>query len=252
MRGYLFGKRSVRQGLLGGLLALCCLFSSAFGAIESDRLLASLKPSGYVNDYARVFTPEQQNGLERRLAGVAGGGGPEVVVVALSSLEGGEMDDFANKLFERWGIGKKGKDNGVLLIAAIQDRVLRIEVGYGLEGELTDAGAGRIRDAVIVPQFKAGRYAEGLIEGAQAIVNVVAPDSAQATAKGLPKGREERETPGWMKVLFFLFILYMVIRHPRLLLLLLLSRGRGGRGGGGGFGGFGGGRSGGGGAGGSW
>ena len=236
-----------------GLLALCCLLSSAFGAIESDRLLASLKPSGFVNDYAKIFTPEQQNGLEQRLAGVASGGGPEVVVVTLPSLEGGEMDDFANKLFERWGIGKKGKDNGVLLIAAIQDRAMRIEVGYGLEGELTDAGAGRIRDAVILPQFKEGHYAEGLVEGAQAIVNVVAPDSAQATARGLPEEKKERETPLWMKALFFLFILYMLIRHPRLLLLLLLSSGRGGRGGGGGgFGGFGGGRSGGGGAGGRW
>lgn len=252
MRCKAYGRHPGIRGVWMGLFAACWMAVAASGAIDSDNLLASLKPTGYVNDYAQVFTPVQKNALEQKLFGVARGDGPEVVVVALKSLEGGEINDFANKLFARWGIGKKGKDNGALLIAAIQDRVLRIEVGYGLEGVLTDAGAGRIRDQIIIPFFKEGRYADGLIEGAQAIVNVVAPDSDQATGRGLPP-EKKKDTPVWLTALIFLFILYMLIRHPRLLLLMLFSSGRGGRGGGGGgFGGFGGGRSGGGGASGSW
>lgn len=243
----------------GAVAGICLFLAFALAgpvgaAIDSDRLLSSLQPSGYVNDYAGVFTPDQKNALEQRLQSVARDGGPEVVVVAIPSLQGGEMDDFANKLFARWEIGKKGKDNGVLLLAAINDRVLRIEVGYGLESLLTDAGAGRIRDTVIFPRFKEGRYADGLAEGAQAIVHVIAPDSKAALPGDHKADSEKSGAPAWLVVIFWIVIIYFAIRHPALFIMLLSGFGRGGRGGsgGGGFGGFGGGRSGGGGAGGRW
>lgn len=227
------------------VLLVCCCLGSAQAAIDSDKLLASLKPSGFVNDYAKVFDSGQKNALEQTLSRAAANGGPEVVVVALPSLEGGDINDFANKLFARWGIGKKGKDNGVLLLAAVQDRVMRIEVGYGLEGSLTDAGAGRIRDRVIIPQFKEGRYADGLSEGAQAILTAISDGS------GAEPDEETPEAPGWFIVLFWVLIILLAIRFPKLFFFLSLFGGRGGRSGGG-FGGFGGGRSGGGGASGRW
>lgn len=243
------------SGVVAGLLMAFCLALPVQAAIDSDKLLASLKPSGYVNDYAGAFDSGQKNALEQQLQSVARGNGPEIVVVALSSLQGGEIDDFANKLFARWKIGKKGKDNGVLLLAAIQDRVMRIEVGYGLEGVLTDAGAGRIRDNVIIPRFKENQYAEGLIDGAQAIVNAVAPDSEAAAPLNERTPAGKSGPPTWAIVIFWIVVAFFAIRHPRLFAMLLLMGGRGGgRGGsgGGGFGGFGGGSSGGGGASGRW
>src|SRR5262245_34428256 len=89
---------------------------------NSDALLARLQPRGYVSDFAGVFSPQQRSDLESFLAEVQQRSGVEISVVAVSSLEGGDVDDFTNRLFQKWGVGKKGKDNGVMILAAIQDR----------------------------------------------------------------------------------------------------------------------------------
>jgi uncharacterized protein len=79
--------------------------------------------------------------------------GAQFAVVTLKSLEGGQIDDFANKLFKKWGVGEKGKNNGIMLLVAMQDRKARIEVGYGLEPILPDALAGRVLDEQLFPAF---------------------------------------------------------------------------------------------------
>ncbi len=125
-------------------------------AAESDSFRASLKPQGPISDWAELLTPEQEAELNSRITALKAANGAELAVVTLKSLQGGEIDDFASKLFAQWGIGQKGKDNGVLLITAVDDRKMRIEVGYGMEGVLPDAKTGRIQDEYIVPRFKEG------------------------------------------------------------------------------------------------
>lgn len=238
-------------------LSLCRVFGQD-GMIESDRFRASLVRQGAVTDEAGVFTPEQKTALEARLVAFQKDNGSALVVVALKSLQGGEIDDFAVKLFEQWGIGEKGKDNGVLLLAAIEDRKMRIEPGYGFEEALPDAKCGRIQDEVIVPRFKEGNYAQGLIDGADVLLKVMGGEAlpeAAAAAEGSALG-------GLIFLVIFALIFFFIVRAAirggkgggkgggasgssgR------LSSGwsSGGSSGGGGFGGFGGGRSGGGGA----
>ena len=223
------------------------------GKLESDRFRESLSPQGNVSDWAGVFSPEQKSALESRLAALRQTNGAQLAVVALKSLQGGEIDDFAEKLFAQWGIGEKGKDNGVLLLAAIEDRKMRIEVGYGLEGVLNDAKCGRIQDEYVVPRFKEGNYAQGLLDGADVLLKVMGGEALPeaAPANGNPIGAV-------IFLVFFIVIFILIVRSS-------IRGGKGGGGGspggrlssgwssggssgGGGFGGFGGGRSGGGGA----
>ena len=203
--------------LLAPLLLL--LSSQSQAQVESDTLLESLKPQGYVSDYAGVMNANLRRSLEGRLRELEQKTSAQIAVVALRSLKGGEIRDFANRLFERWGVGRKGRDNGVLILASLEDRKIWVEVGYGLEGILPDARVGRILDQAVLPEFRHGRHGGGLARGA----------------------------------------LFLFLRRPLLGMFLPLGMGagfpRGGYGGGfsgGGFGGFGGGLSGGGGAGRSW
>ena len=164
------------QRLLVGLLLLVGSLGgarSAFAAIPSDQLLASLKATGHVNDFAKLLTAEQRQALEARLTALREKSGAEVAVVTLKSLEGGQIDDFANKLFKQWGIGKQGADNGALLLVAIDDRKGRIEVGYGLEPILPDAIAGRILDENLFPAFRQQQYAEGLSTAVERLATLV-------------------------------------------------------------------------------
>ena len=96
-----------------------------------------------------------------------------MAVVILPSLEGGQIDDFTNKLFAKWGVGQKGKNNGVMLLVAIGDRKARIEVGYGLEPILPDALAGRVLAEQLYPAFKQQRYAQGLTQAVSRIAAIV-------------------------------------------------------------------------------
>ncbi len=165
------------------------LLSFAFGqggAAESDLYRKSLQPQGPVSDWAGVFTPEQKAALVSRISALKAANGAELAVVAIPSMKGGEIDDFAVNLFAQWGIGEKGKDNGVLLLAAIEDRKMRIEVGYGMEGVLTDAGTGRIQDEYILPHFKEGHFAQGLSDGADVLLNVMG-------GKPCPSRRQRRD-----------------------------------------------------------
>jgi uncharacterized protein len=227
--------------------------------IASDELIESLQPQGYVSDYAGVFSGADKRDLEALLSEVERKTDVELAVVALPSMQGGQIEDFAVRLYERWGIGKKGTDEGALLLTAIEDREVRIEVGYGLERLITDARAGRILDQYVIPRFKQGDIASGLIAGARAMAAMVAEDAGVAlTGGGGPPPRPARGESSLLAgvfkfILIVVFVLFF-IRHP-FLALLLLSGGRGGGGvsggggfGGGGFGGFGGGLSGGGGA----
>jgi len=165
------------------VLLACAVRSPA----DPDALLKSLAPRGYVSDFAGVFATNELVQLNAFLKLLEDQTTAEIAVVTVKTLDGGEISDFANRLFAKWGIGQKKKDNGVLLITAVDDRKVWIEVGYGLEGAIPDARAGRVLDEQVVPEFKEGRHASGLIRGAQALAALAAAESG-VTLTNLPAG----------------------------------------------------------------
>ena len=131
-------------------------------------------PSGFVNDFAGVFASEEKAALETKLQSFTETTGSEIAVVTIKSLDGDTVEDYANELFADWGIGKKGEDNGVLFLFSIENREMRIEVGYGLEGALTDAQSYWILQNVAVPAFREGNYylgANGVADKIMAAIN---------------------------------------------------------------------------------
>ncbi len=159
---------------------------------------------GYVNDYAEIISPAVEVELETRLENFTASTGNELAVVTLSSLEGDTVENVAVALFGQWGIGQKGKDNGVLLLIAPNERELRIEVGYGLEPVLTDSRAGTIIREVITPKFKENNYDAGVTDGVEAILAVLAgEDIAQSVAIGNSDG-------GWVVLVIFIVIIFFI------------------------------------------
>lgn len=245
------------------MLAIAVCLPSVHGE-NGDELLQQLlkhKASSYVIDSARVIPEPQKQQMHAVSQELREKTGAVIVVVTLPSLQGGSLEDFSVKLAQGWGIGES--DQGVLLLFVLEDRKVRIEVGYGLEHVINDAKAGRIIRENMIPYFQQQAYASGLLNGGAAIATTIAT-SKGVQLTGNPR-LYQRNSPQEQSVaskiiglLFFIFVIFMFIKHPRLMLLLLLSSGgRGGRGGGrssGGFGGggFGGGGFGGGGASGSW
>lgn len=219
-------------------------------AVESDQFRASLSPQGPVSDWAELLSPEQKADLNSRMEALKASNGAELAVVTVKSLQGGEIDDFAQKLFAQWGIGQKGKDNGVLLLIAVEDRKMRIEVGYGMEGVLPDAKTGRIQDEYIVSRFKEGNYAQGLMDGTDALLKVMGGSELPE-----PAPTENNPVAAVLFLIFFIVIFFLIVRSA-----IRGNRGGGFGGssgggshsGGGGFGGFSGGSSGGGGSSRSW
>jgi uncharacterized protein len=223
--------------------------------------------SGPVVDAAHLLPAAVFERLSRRLAAYSEKTGTQLVVVTLPTLDGYPIEEYGYQLGRHWGIGQKGKNNGALLIVDAGERQLRIEVGYGLEGTLTDAASFEIIHDVIVPRFKKGDYAGGIVAGTNAILTLLGDDAAAAQQRQV----REQSTTGGLMLLMVLFVLLPLVARMFSggraggsgllwlgLLAMLGGSGRGGFGGGGfgggGFGGFsgGGGSFGGGGASGGW
>jgi uncharacterized protein len=174
----------------------------------------------------------------------------QIVILTIKSLEGESLEDLSITVaHDKWKLGQKGKDNGVLLLVSLSDKKYRIEVGYGLEGVLPDSLAGSIGRSYLVPFFKKGDYSNGIYTAALALANEIAKDSG-VKITGMPQFKrtvqstgEERSVGIFGKIMSFVFIIILIIlfiRNPKLFLMLLLFSSMGGRGGGwGGGGGFG-------------
>ncbi|MPZ09465.1 MAG: methanol dehydrogenase [Kiloniellaceae bacterium] len=130
--------------------------------------------TGRVVDNADLLSAEEERRLTEQLASLEQGTSSQLVVVTLPSLQGTAIEDFGYQLGRHWGIGQLGRDNGVLLIVAPNERKVRIEVGYGLEGDLPDATAKIIIENEILPSFRAGDYPRGIADGVDAIILAVA------------------------------------------------------------------------------
>jgi uncharacterized protein len=250
------------------VLVLCVLAASAL-ALD----LKSLKPQGYVSDFAHVLDTQTRQELEIYCGQLERSTGVQMALVTLPSLDGNPIEDVSNNLFRQWGVGKKGKDEGIMLLVAVQDHRDRIEVGYGLEPLLPDGFDGAILRN-IQPMLGQGQYSQAVISAAAQISAEI--DRAKGVTPDNAPRRRVREAPEsrglpWPVIVIGIIVLLLLFRGGGsgggLLTGLILGNllGRGGRdsgwggggfgsggGGGGGFGGFGGGDSGGGGASGSW
>jgi len=225
--------------------ALACALSAR--AYESPG-----KPTGFVNDFAGLFSLDQKVALEMKLSAFEKETGAEISVVTLKSLGGDDAAGFAVKLMEEWGIGKKGVDNGILFMIAMEERDVRIDVGYGLEPTVTDGAASAILRNIVLPAFKDGEYFAGVTAGTDRLMAIIKGDPEAVNFA--TDSSSEALAINWEVIVFVIFLIIMLStrRGRKMLPYVLMFMGRGGGSSGGGFGGFGGGRSGGGGAGGKW
>jgi uncharacterized protein len=253
------GRKRMAAALMVALFAITPAFAINFPAL-----------TGRVVDQANIIQPDTRVAIEQKLADLETKSGIQLVVATVNSLEGQDVEPYANELFRKWALGEKKKNNGVLLLVAPNERRVRIEVGYGLEGTLTDALSKVIISNAMTPRFKAGNFSEGISRGVDDIITVLTTDASEWQKR--PSLRLDYQQPvdpaSWilLAALFVFFILLIVSPTFRWLffnvvLNVLASSGssRGGYSGGsysggsggGGFSG-GGGSSGGGGASGSW
>ena len=130
----------------------------------------------YVNDYANLLTEETKNYIINTNVNLQNQTGAQIVVVTVKNLEGDSLEEYATELFRSFGIGDKNKNNGILMLLALEEREFRIEVGYGLEGALPDAKSGRIQDEYIIPYLSQDNWDQGIKSGFDALVSVVAQE----------------------------------------------------------------------------
>ncbi len=245
----------------------CLLFIFSF---TLDAYHSPGKPTGFVNDFAAILTEQQREALATKLAQLERETGVEFAVVLIENLGGDTIEKFAVKLFEEWGIGKKGHDNGLLLLIALADRKMRFEVGYGLEGVVPDAIAYRIINEKLKPAFKQHDFYGGIAEAFQEVELLLkseaeTPSSAASALSWLMKNWAILLVVFLIVVNLLFFIILAIVKrtskvwYERLrcyryyFFLFNVKRGtKDGSGSGNGFGGFGGGKSGGGGSSGGW
>ncbi len=274
---------------LGLFLCLLLAAGSATRVLAASPALPS--PAGPVTDLVGLLDQGTRQRLTQFLDQVRERTGAEIAVLVVPTTAPDTIEEYSIAIFDRWKIGQRGKDNGLLFLTAVQDRRMWITTGYGLEGILPDGKVGEIRDRDILPFFRAGRYADGIVHGTEALAAVILAQASGATAEPPARaGLRKRATPfgsawtGTLLAIFVVLILFSIAasaadRRAALGGRAVPSRrsrrmpwwiggglgggyggwsggwsggGFGGGFGGGGFGGFGGGGSGGGGAGGSW
>ena len=248
------------------------LFVALSVALSGTQSLPTL--TAPVNDFAHALDQDTAQALERRIRALQTTTGDAVVVATVPTFAPyGSIEEYAVRLFEQAGIGQKNKDNGALIVLALNERRVRIEVGYGLEEFITDGFAGETIRQEMLPAFRRGDYSGGLLAGTTRIIQRIA-SARGVTLQDVPAAQPDRGPAGhipWVPIALIIF--FVIIGALRSRRASRFGRGRrggpffpgtwsgwsgggggfgGGGFGGGGFGGFGGGRSGGGGASGGW
>ncbi|WP_412706484.1 hypothetical protein Aerorivi_01979 [Aeromonas rivipollensis] len=198
--------------MLRALLPLLLLWTTTLQAAPAFPPL-----SGRVVDEAALMSRKQAHQLTQQLAAFEKRSGIQLVVVSIDSLDGETIEEYGYQLGRHWGIGQKGKNNGVLLLIAQDERKVRIEVGYGLEGALPDAIAANIIQTRILPAFKRGDMVAGVVAGSQGIMQALAGEYQPVDNAS----KEEKQGGPW---LFILVVIVMIVLHN------LRGGGGGGRG----------------------
>jgi len=148
------------------------------------------QPTGFVNDYTGTLTTEQKTQLETKLSEFEKESSHEISVVFIDNLKDDTIENFAEKLFKEWGIGKQGTDNGVLILIAKNDQQIRIEIGYGLEGALTDAQSYWIIDDVMKPAFQAENFYQGVDGAADKIISAIGGEELPSQSSSPSSGHD--------------------------------------------------------------
>jgi LemA protein len=263
-------KKTIFLALILPVLITAAFFVVVFVFAMPDSSQSSLpEPTGFVNDFAGVMNQQDIQATESHAATIREKTGAQMAVVTVKSYEPwGSIDGYSLALAEKWGIGEKGKDTGVLLILAVSEREVKIEVGYGLEGAIPDSATGRILDAAVLPAFRANNFSGGLARGAEAIAAYITKENGidpvladPSAAPAVAENSGQKDGFDFVTIILF-FIVPILIFMLRIFLAQRFpetsSRSRGfgsgssfgssGSSFGGGFGGFGGGGFGGGGS----
>ena len=258
------------------IFTLLWIFLTAFTAFSQDGIPDKPQPPRLVNDFAAVLSPAEVNSLEKKLLHFNDSTSTQIVVVTVNDLGGRDETDFADRLGEKWGVGQKGKNNGIVILikptGGQGQRKARISVGYGLEGVIPDATARKIVDNEMIPYFKKNQFYQGIDAALNVLISL---SRGEFTADQYNK-RVSKSNLFVLLIPIFIFIfIFIIISNnkrkgpmspgkslPFWMMLGMMSSGRGSSGSwggfsgggssGGGFGGFGGGSFGGGGASGSW
>lgn len=255
----------MKRWLIYFILLLQCFFAACATAAPQIPPKPNAAAGIYVQDYAQVLSAEDKRRLLSIGQELDNKTTAQLAVVTVKTLDGQPIEDYALSILREWGIGSKEKNNGALIVVAVQDRRSRIEVGYGLEGLLTDGLTGRIQDQAMIPYFRKGNYAAGVVNGYAVTASLIAKDagiqltainSEQIAVPAKTNNNTDQEYPFWLKLLIGAGIVLLLIIDNLFLggvltqmLFFMFLRGRGG---GGGRGGFGGGSGGGGGSSRSW
>jgi uncharacterized protein len=184
------------KSLLNKAFFLSCLLLLLLGLPAQGAAL-------FVQDGAGIYSPAYIKELETKLASYSQNQGPEIAVVTTRSLQGKTIEAVAKEIFDKWGIGKRGKDNGLLLLVAIEERSVRIETGYGLEASVPDGVAGEIIRHKIAPLFAKKEFEKGTTQGIEAILEKISTSSERVS---------QNQDIRWVAGAFALILLFLVRR----------------------------------------
>ena len=261
-------KKSVKFLIL--LLPLSLLFAIFVSAASAQEIKIPARGMDYVSDFAGLLNPADKMTISKFARELEEKTSAQVAVVTLKSTQPETIQGFSVRLFDQWKIGQKGRDNGVLILVAVNDRKAWITTGYGLEGAIPDVIANKVVRERMLPYFKNGQYSQGIEAGAVAVISLVAKEyDVRITGQEAQVYQTVHRKSSPLQILFtILMIIFIMSSRTGLLGYFLMGSmldgrrrggywhgtGFGGSGGGfsGGFGGFGGGMTGGGGGGGSW
>jgi uncharacterized protein len=198
----------LRAALAPALFTLC-LILGFLGAGARAQDLAFPALSGRVVDAASILDPAAIARMSDKLAAFEARTTDQIVVATVASLQDRSIEDYANRLHRHWALGTKERNNGALLLVAPRERKVRIEVGYGLEGALTDALSKTIITTAIAPRFREGQFAAGIEAGVDAILDILGGDAEQWQRR--PQIREDGDRGQMLAALFIFFLIIMVI-----------------------------------------
>ncbi len=175
----------------------------------------TIPAADYVVDQANIISSKDETALKTYLSQLYDKTGVQICVLTLKSLNGASLEDYSLAVAEQWGIGKKGKDSGALLLVSMNEHAMRIEVGYGLEGDLTDARSGLIIRKVLTPYFKDGDYSTGIVAGVEAMAQAAAGDAAgkvsgASAAKHTHSVTDEDDDSDLADAIFVLAVIFII------------------------------------------
>ena len=197
--------------IIAALAASFLISSSIFAAT-----VPALK--GRVNDYAKIIRDSDEREIEEYLAGIEQTSGIQIAVLTMPSLDGEDISSFGIRVADKWNLGDKEKDNGAILIVAYAEHDLRIEVGDGLEGSLTDAKCGLILRNVIVPEFRDGNYSGGIMKGVKDMGAIASGDESavsRSVREGEDNSGDDSLVPIFVIIVWLIFFVSMISAGAR-------------------------------------